>query len=192
MSAGQDIVIRIQINEEALDAHDLVRVLDILEEALYESDRTEIIRAGQQSELPGFIVDAALERLRRFRRKRIRLQAVRHGSFELDGALTAAAKYVLALTIAEAIKNGIQRSAPFTRLSQFITDGINEKYSELIKTLRVVFMSHKLSCDIQALPMPDNEPKILLIKVRLPPAKDRLPTLGESSFLDKEIDRLLK
>lgn len=73
-----DIVIELHLRgEESIDVKGLIRALDNLEIALYNSDRDDVVHASSEIGFPPVARDAALERLRSFRHQRLQVLEAR-------------------------------------------------------------------------------------------------------------------
>ncbi len=95
-SEAAEIQIELRIRYEGrLNTRTLLNGLSPVEYALYLSDRRDVENAGRALELPAMVVDASLERLRRYRNARLAVDKVRSGSIVLKGVVAAVALFGL-------------------------------------------------------------------------------------------------
>lgn len=146
-----DIVIELHIGTGNVDPSLLVESLEILEGALHASDRHDVERAGSRLELPGFVRDASLERIRSYRHQRIHFREAATGSIVLIGAVAAVALFVLEKTIGEAFADGFKESRVYQELRTFFRDQIDRKALFIAEGIRRGFGVRRRTVSVQVL-----------------------------------------
>lgn len=144
-SGKRDIVIRVHIRtkENGIDAKTFIKIFDVIEKALYQSDYEDIIRYFNKSEIPTYelIRDAALERLRSKRHRRLKLVDTKEGSIVIYGLVTAVSIFVLKKTIGESLGRGYKDSDLDEKLTTFFRDVFNGKRKSVLRHLRNLFIT---------------------------------------------------
>lgn len=180
-----DIVIRLRLSvENNVHPKELVGAMDMVESALYDSDRRDVELLSNQLRLPSLVSDACLERLRHYRHNRLVLSAVKPGSIELFAVVAAVSYFVVKTTAGEAIKTGYQNSELHSRLSEYFQRNF-DKLLFIAERLRGVFKSKKIPACVRVLDAEGGEPLSIIVDIHgRPISKDRKPgTIGEE--LDK-------
>jgi hypothetical protein len=179
-----DILVQLRMSTaDAVDVKSLLQALDNLEVALYSSDREDVLRVSSALNIPNFVRDAALERLRNYRHQRLRVTEARPGSLEVFAIVTGVAIFVLQKTMGEAFKEGFKETDIYPRLRDFFRGQINAKTLFIAEGVRRAFASKKRKVMVAALPPPDpTGPTTIDIAVEPPHEeveRERIPTLGE-------------
>jgi hypothetical protein len=187
-----DILVELHIGiGSEVDPKLLVETLDILEGALYASDRNDIERAGAQLAIPTFIRDASLERLRSYRHHRIHFREAATGSIVLIGAVAAVAFFVLEKTIGEAFVDGFKETRVYGDLRRYFREQIDRKALYISEGIRRGFGARHRRVRVDVLPTPDRQIHRVIVEVpSADPSAERevLGSLGE--VLDRGPDRL--
>lgn len=165
--------------ERSYNWRDFETVFGELEQVAYQIDRSFVFLFCRQYDVPDLHRDAALERLRRFRNRRVLIDEIRPGSWEFVVAFAATAGFVLWKTLGETILDGYRETRFRQELKDFTRVGSDWLMLNVTDKLRTSkeFLSAKIE---------RREREVVL---RLPgPAADenRLPT---RKGLIEEIDR---
>ena len=166
-----------------VDLRSLLRILNVLEAAIYNSDRTDVDHAARELQLSPVIRDACLERLRQYRHQRLLLQDARSGSLELIGLVAGVSYFVLEKTIGESISEAFKESRYHAQLKGFFRRLIDEKTLMLAETVRRLLASRKREADVKTLPRKENEPTTIVVQVSSETVQrghDEQRTLGQS------------
>lgn len=138
MRHEDDITFRIHIdNRDRILPRDIETVFDSLEHALYLSDRDEIERICKSIKIPEVYRDAALERLRKYRGRRIVVDRVSEGSFIFDTLLIGVPLYILHKVIGEPINEGISKTESRKLLVDYVKRNIDEKALSIVMKLEM-------------------------------------------------------
>jgi hypothetical protein len=181
--------IQIQLHFEGsnglVDSKEVLKLLDVIESATYDSDRDDVMRASTALEISPVVRDACLERLRHYRHKRLLLEEARPGSLELIGLIAAVAYFVLEKTIGESFTEGYKSSETHERLKNFFRRIVDEKVLKIAENIRRVIASRKIRAEVRALPRANEQsPHVIVIDITpLPPSSERLKepeTLGKT------------
>jgi hypothetical protein len=179
-----------------IDSEEVTKLLDVLETAAYDSDRSDVERAaatfpsptGISSLVPTgispLVKDASLERLRRYRQRRLLLEETRPGSLTLIGLIAAVSYFVLEKTIGESFSEGWKDSNLHRDLKTFFRKLIDGKVLFIVESLRRVIQSRKIRAEVRTLPPVDAfSPHVIVIDV-IPTKVNRdrndPPPLGEA------------
>ena len=188
MASRFDIQVKLHFQgrqrEGLIDAGDVLKLLDVVEAAVYDSDRDDVIRAATALQIRSVERDACLERLRHYRHKRLLLEDARPGSLELVGLIAAVGYFVLEKTIGESFSDGYKNSELHRRLKEFFQRLIDEKALKIAESIERVIRSRKVQARLRILPPEDNNsPRIFVIDVlpvqRLSDTED-IKTLGQA------------
>lgn len=178
-----DIVIEVHLRGEAsVDAKSVISALDTLEAALYASDRQDVERAASELRLPPIVKDAALERLRRYRNRRLLLRDARRGSLVLEGVVAAVALFVLKGTLGEAFKEGVKESDVFEDLKRFFRDVLDEKAFFISEYLRRHYSQKKRKATVRSVSARSGERSRVVVEIaveELPEERPAPRSLGE-------------
>jgi hypothetical protein len=188
MASRFDIQIRLHFQgrqrEGLVDSGDVLKLLDVVESAVYDSDRDDVIRAATALQIRSVERDACLERLRHYRHKRLLLEEARPGSLELIGLIAAVGYFVLEKTIGESFSDGYKNSELHRGLKEFFQRLIDEKALKIAESIRRVIASRKVQAQVRALPpADDNSPHTIGIDispVQKPSDAEELTTLGRA------------
>lgn len=168
-----------------IDSSEVTKLLDVLETAAYDSDRSDVERAAARfGEINNLVKDASLERLRRYRQRRLLLEEARPGSLALVGLIAAVSYFVLEKTLGESFADGYKDSELHRRLKDFFRRLIDEKILTIAESIRRVILSRKVQAEVRVLsPVDDLSPHVIVIDVN--PVKANRdandpPPLGEA------------
>jgi hypothetical protein len=173
------IIIRLKNSERLIDPKFLIQSLEHLENALYESDRKDIegfsdVLSEQimpnnifpKISISKVINDASLERLRRYKNKRLILTEARTGSIEIIGVVAAVGYYVLDKTIGETVGEAFRESNTGVILKQYFKSVIDKKALYIVERLRESIGSKKRQGEVQYLPSTnENEPTTIVLEI---------------------------
>ena len=168
-----------------VDSKSLLRILDVIEAAIYNSDRTDVDHAARELQLSPVIRDACLERLRQYRHQRLLLQEARPGSLELIGLVAGVSYFVLERTIGESVSEAYKESRYHARLKEFFRRLIDEKALILAEAIRRLLASRKKEANVRTLPRTENEPNTIVIQV---PPESVQQGYGEQRTLGQSLD----
>ncbi len=192
------IIIRLKNSESLIDPKFLIQSLEHLENALYESDRKDVENFSKvltEQLLPKGIFsnilmsrvigDASLERLRRYKNKRLILTEARTGSIEIVAVVAAVGYYVLDKTIGETVGEAFKESNTGVILKQYFKDIIDKKAIYIVERLRESLGSKKRQGEVKYLPSTnENEPTTIVLEIS--ESKDNYEHIGSlSEKLDK-------
>jgi hypothetical protein len=187
MTSKFDIQIHLHFEgrDGLVDSKEVLKILDVIESATYDSDRDDVIRAATVLNIRSVERDACLERLRHYRHKRLLLEEARPGSLVLVGLIAAVGYFVLEKTIGESFTEGYKSSEVHRQLKEFFRKIVDEKVLKIAESLRRVIASRKIRAQVRALPPVDeNSPNVIVIDVTpLPPSLERAKepdTLGHA------------
>lgn len=180
MASRFDIQIQIHFERRQglVDSKEVLKLLDVVESAVYDSDRQDVIRAATnfREDISAVTKDACLERLRHYRHQRLLLEEARPGSLELVGLIAAVSYFVLEKTIGESFSEGYKRTELHRKLKEFFRKIIDEKVLKIAESIRRIITSRKVQALVRALPPQDEDsPNIIVIDVTPIPTK-----IGES------------
>jgi hypothetical protein len=182
-----DIIIEFHIGRGGdVDPKLLVEALDILEGALYASDRTDIERVSSQLPIPTYVRDASLERLRNYRHHRVHFREATTGSIVLIGAVAAVSLFVLEKTIGEAFTDGFKDTRTYHELRTFFREQIDSKALFIAEAIRRGLGTRHRTADVSVIPPhQQSTPGHRIVIAVQGPSTDRQlpPSLGET--LDK-------
>lgn len=161
---------------------DFERVFGELESIAYKIDRDQIFMISRRSNIDDLYRDAALERLRHFRNRRVIVRDIQAGSIEWVIMIGAAAGVALATTLGKSTADGFRKTEfnkAFVDFVETSIDWLMLKWTDRLRSSST-FMRAKIERHKQE------------ITIRLPPPdekRDRLPTIGEFvEKIDKELD----
>jgi hypothetical protein len=181
--------IQIQLHFEGrgglVDSKEVLKLLDVIESATYDSDRDDVIRAAAVLNIKSVEKDACLERLRHYRHKRLLLEETRPGSLVIIGLIAAVGYFVLEKTIGESFTEGYKSSEVHKQLKEFFRKIVDEKVLKIAENIRRVIASRKIRAQVRALPpVGENSPHVITIDITpLPPSLERVKepeTLGHA------------
>lgn len=119
---AEDVRLRIVFPSEPLGSYnwrDFESVFGELEQIAYQIDRSLVHLLSRQLGVRDLERDAALERLRRYRNRRVLIADIRRGSWEVVVVLAAAAGVVLGKTVGEALNDGFKETRFRQELKEF-------------------------------------------------------------------------
>lgn len=162
-----DIVLEIKLKDgDFVNSKLLLEAFDGLETVLYASDRNDIETVARELDIESLSRDAALERIRNFRNKRILLTDARKGSIEIIAAVAAVSYYIFDKTLGESLKEGYANSELHKRLKDLFRMQIDGKAQFITRHLRELFASRKKDFVITLFPPESpNQPSRILIEV---------------------------
>jgi hypothetical protein len=187
------LIIRIRNTQNLIDPKLLIQVLDLIENALYESDKNDIELFFRQYELRNIdpiIRDAILNRIREYRHNRLIIDTAYSGSFVIETLVSGAAilvvKSVLDIfksTIGKSLEKGYENSIMNEQISLFFKNQIDSKYLFIVDKLKRIFKTKKkMYLSIKSEPQKLNQAKHIIIDITDDTDnKDKnLKTLGEA------------
>jgi len=202
-----DIVIRIHTQHgQPVDFERLKHIFDLVELSLYSSDRRDIEHVSKELQIPSYIVDAALERLRRYRNRRIQIIRSGTGSILLDGTVAAVSLIVLNAVITEALKDAIKETDRYRRMKEFFRRNLDRKVFEIADGLRASLATKKLEGRVEVVDprmppdsrsshpgevsfddLPERAYRIIIVDISIEESKEkRIPSLGEELDLSRD------
>ncbi len=153
----------------------LIQVFDSIENALYESDRNDVIDFFRRyerdieyeigEEIYKLSRDAAIHRIREYRHNRLLINNARDGSIEFEAFVIAVAALTLSSTLKESFKEGYKKSILHERLSEYIREMIDNKTLYIAEKLRKAFGKKKRTVQVNVEQLSDNRPKEIKITV---------------------------
>ena len=179
-SSPHDIVLRFHLHGDSsgVRGKSVIRILDLVESALYDSDRADIQHLARDFNISPVVADATMERLRHYRHERIILVDANPGSIELVGLVAAVALYLLQKTLGEAFSASIKESAEFGRLKEFFRRSIDNKALRLVEAMRRLIAASKLDATVHHLKESPDAPNVIIVDFRTGRRAESLPTLG--------------
>lgn len=164
--AANEIQIELRIRYKGrLNTRALLNSISPIEHALYLSDRRDVESAGSALELPSMVVDASIERLRKYRNARLAVDEVSSGSIVLSGVVAAVALFVLKATLGEAFKEAVRESEPFQALRKYFKSQIDEKARFIANQLASVGRKRKLRMQVEHRPRSKEEPNRITVEM---------------------------
>ncbi|WP_017324064.1 hypothetical protein [Synechococcus sp. PCC 7336] len=132
-------------DEKLVDSRKVLKLLDILEAAVYDSDRSYVDRAARAflTDIRPVVRDACLERLRHYRHQRLLLEEARLGSLALMSFIAGVSYFVIEKTIGESFAEGYRDSEFHRRLTEFFRRLIDEKTLKIVESVRRLLNSRK-------------------------------------------------
>jgi|GEM_PF-3226030 len=147
----------------------LIQVFDSIENALYESDRSDVVgffrRYEKELDISTLTRDAAIHRIREYRHNRLLINDARDGSIEFEAFVIAVAAITLGSTLKESFKEGYKNSILHERLSEYIRKTIDNKTLYIAERLRRAFGKKKRSVQVNVKSTNENQPKQIEITV---------------------------
>lgn len=175
---SMDIRIRIIFPSSAdcrYNWRDFETVFGELEQIAYQLDRDLVFLLSRQLHVRDLERDAALERLRRYRNRRVLISEIRPGSWEIFVFFAAAAGVVLGKTVGEAINDGFRETKFRQELKDFARvsgDWLLLKLTDKLRSSKEFFKAR----------IERKETEVLLLLPGPKEDENRLPTWKE--FLD--------
>lgn len=178
------VELHFQGRDGLIDSEVVSKLLDVIETAVYDSDRSDIMEAARHLDIRLVERDASLERLRRYRQRRLLLEEARPGSLALIGLIAAVSYFVLEKTLGESFTEGYKDSESHRRLKIFFCDLIDRKVLFIAESIRRVIASRKVQAQVRVLP-PADESSPHLIFIDVSPMQDHRgmdnpPPLGKA------------
>ncbi|MCB9764213.1 MAG: hypothetical protein H6739_30860 [Alphaproteobacteria bacterium] len=136
-----DIFVSVHIGHErsSIDPKMILHVFGDLERALYESDRRDVERFAEGFLRSDVVKDASLERLRRYRNRRLKIVDAKPGSLWITGSVLAVSYFVLEKTIGQSFVEGWQDTNAHRHLREFFASQIDIKYKKLAQLIESAF-----------------------------------------------------
>lgn len=137
-------------SQGVIDPKLIIQVFDSIENALYESDKTDVksffnqMKSRGNSPLSPLVEDAAINRIREYRHNRLIVSEANSGSIEFDAYVVAAAFFVISKVLEEALL----KSKVFQKLVEFIARNIDAKTLYIAERLRRAFSKKKRDIDV--------------------------------------------
>jgi hypothetical protein len=188
MANRDDIEIHFRMKgDSGVAAKRLIQSLDDVEASLYESDRRDIEQLTQRLELPSYLRDACLERLRHHRHRRFLITEARPGSLEIVGLVAGVVLFVLHSTVGEAFRDGFSQTNAYARLMEYFRDTTDQRLHSLAEIFRRYFHSKKHKDVTVRVTSPDvNSPGRIIIEV----PSERLPSQPEIATIGEQLRRI--
>lgn len=170
----------------------LIQVFDSIENALYESDRNDVIDFfrvyKEELNISDLTRDAAIHRIREYRHNRLLINEARDGSIEFEAFVIAVAALTLSSTLKESFKEGYKNSILHKRLSEYIRETIDNKTLYIAEKLRKVFGKKKRRVQVNVEKLDEDQPKKIEITVYEELILKELgkPELTLGEIIDKE------
>jgi len=196
------IVINIKGNRRNLNSNNsegrivepklLIQVFDSIENALYESDRNDVVdffrRYKGELNISNLTRDAAIHRIREYKHNRLLINEARDGSIEFEAFVIAVAALTLSSTLKESFKEGYKNSILHKRLSEYVRETIDNKTLYIAEKLRRAFGKKKRRVQVNVEQLSDNRPKQIEITVyeELILKELEKPELTLGEIVDKE------
>jgi len=113
-------------------AASLVTVLELIDTVLRDVEISHLERLrGELGDLPGFVFDATIERVRRTQHQALRITSATTGSIVVEGLVVALAYWLLKNTLAESLKEGYKASDLNRRLAAAVKRGLDASLNSL-------------------------------------------------------------
>jgi hypothetical protein len=177
-----------------IDPQLMIQVFDSVENALYDSDRTDVEeffkKYAAEHNIGDIFKDAAIHRIREYRHNRLKIAEARNGSIELWAYVIAASYFVLNSTLAESFKEGYKKSRLHEDLTQFIKEQIDSKSLYIAEKIRRAFKSKQRRVEVKVIPPRIDEPKTIEVNIygELPLKQlEKKPELTLGEVLDKRL-----
>ena len=148
-----------------VDSRDMVQILDVIEAATFSSDREDVTEAAEKLRLTELVRDACLERLRKYRHKRLLLKETRSGSLAVFGLLAGVSYFVIHKTIGESFTEAFKTSEAHERLKALFRELIDHKALRLVENVRRVLASRKTEARVQITRATADDPHTIVIFV---------------------------
>ena len=173
-------------SENLIDSRDVLKFLDIVESAIYASDRNDIYRVERALRQNGItllpiVIDACLERLRHHRHKRLLLEEARPGSLALIGVVAAVSFFVIEKTIGESFAEGYKESDTHKKLKEVFRILVDEKTRFIVENLERLISSRKVRANVRRLSAAAQEQVVIVDILPREGASDGgdIPPLGQ-------------
>ncbi len=183
MANRDDIEIHFRMNGDVgFAAKRLIHALDDIEGPLYECDRRDVDQLAERLELPSYLRDACLERLRHHRHRRFLITEARPGSLEIVGLVAGVVLFVLHSTVGEAFRDGFSQTNAYAKLMEYFRDTTDQRLYALGETFRRYFASKKhKDVTVRVIQSDGNSPG--RIEIEIPsermPSRKQIATIGE-------------
>lgn len=152
-------------SQRIIDPKLIIQVFDSIENALYESDKSDVksffnrLNAEDKRSLSPLVEDAAVNRIREYRHNRLLVAEAESGSIEFTTYVVAAAFLVLNNTLKHTAKAIWEESIIHKKLVEFTVKSLNSKTLFIAEKLRRAFSKKKRDIDVKVLQREnDDEP----------------------------------
>ena len=137
--SDKDWKIQIILEDKNVTPKRIENILQEVEHVLYLSDRSQIETFSREARLPEIIRDAALERLRRERGRRVVLSDIARGSFRFELVLLGVPIFVLLGVLKKCVVDGmiegVKSSEFHKRLVEFTRQTVDENMNIILTKL---------------------------------------------------------
>jgi hypothetical protein len=157
--------IHLEGRQGLVDSRAMLQVLDVIETATFSSDRDDVTEAAQRLQLTDLVRDACLERLRKYRHKRLLLRETGPGSLAVFGLLAGVSYFVIHKTIGESFTEAFKTSEAHERLKALFRSLIDHKALRLVENVRRVLASRKTLARVQMTRESGDDPHTIVIYV---------------------------
>lgn len=140
-----------------IDPKLIIQVFDSIENALYESDKSDVksffnrLSSEEKKDLSPLVEDAAENRIREYRHNRLLVSDAESGSIEFTTYVVAAAFLVLNNTLKHTAKAIWEESIIHKKLVEFTVKSLNSKTLFIAEKLRRAFAKKKRDIDVNVL-----------------------------------------
>ena len=178
----KNINIVLKISTDDLIAKDLIHVFDDLEASLYRIDREIVEEISREINLEKILLDAALERVRKHRGQRVRINHVRDGSFIFDMVVAGVGLWVLKETVGESIKKGWKDSYLHEKLSKVAKTSFDNMAMRIVTAIQKSGRNLSKNAEIELVMPPDEEEPTIYITQKKSGIKksDQIPSLSDT------------
>ena len=177
----RDIRIILRLSGEDIVSRDVTGVFDDLEAGLFKIDRHLIQTVSETIQLDPLVRDAALERVRKYRGRRIKVKHIREGSFIFDLLVAGVGVWILKQTVGESLKKGWNDSSVHKRLAKAVKISVENIAEDIILILRK--LGRKISQAEISLKLPPevDEPTIFITQYKLSKGEaEKIPSLSKA------------
>ena len=177
----RDIRIILRLSGEDIVSRDVTGVFDDLEAGLFKIDRHLIQTVSETIQLDPLVRDAALERVRKYRGRRIKVKHIREGSFIFDLLVAGVGVWILKQTVGESLKKGWNDSSVHKRLAKAVKISVENLAEHIILILRK--LGRKISQAEISLKLPPevDEPTIFITQYKLSKGEaEKIPSLSKA------------
>jgi len=147
----------------------LIQVFDSIENALYESDRNDVVAFFRTYEnnpnISTLTRDAAIHRIREYKHNRLLINKARDGSIAFETFVIAVAAIILNNTLKESLKEGYKSSNLHMLLSEYVKESIDNKTLYIAEKLRKVFAKKKRNVKVNVTQLDNGEPKQIEVTI---------------------------
>lgn len=168
----------------------LMNIFDSIENALYESDRKDVMDFFNSYETYhdnlSLVRDAAIHRIREYKHNRLLINEARNGSIELETFVFAIAAIILEKTLGESIFEGYKKSNLHQQLSEFVASTIDRKTLFIAERLRKVFSSKNKNVQVIVEDMNVDRPNTIIVTVNSKEDDKSKPEITLGEIVDRQ------